>query len=255
MNGYDGDEYTTEKNEKDGFEFKGIKDLQDNPTYSTDGKSTKGKIVGDKNQSITYVYEKVVKKEQPAPTPTPVPTPQPQPKKGTFKEIHIYVTKDEDGKIISTIQSENKVNGYDGDEYTTEKNEKDGFKFKEIKDLQDNPTYSTDGKSTTGKIVGDKNQSITYVYEKVVKKEQPAPTPTPAPEPTPEPMPKPTPTPAPTPVPDPKPESQPKPQLEPKSEQKKLPQTGSDEGYALGMAILGLSCLLTLADKKRKNKK
>ena len=255
VNGYDGDEYTTEKNEKDGFEFKGIKDLQDNPTYSTDGKSTKGKIVGDKNQSITYVYEKVVKKEQPAPTPTPVPTPQPQPKKGTFKEIHIYVTKDEDGKIISTIQSENKVNGYDGDEYTTEKNEKDGFEFKGIKDLQDNPTYSTDGKSTTGKIVGDKNQSITYVYEKVVKKEQPAPTPTPAPEPTPEPMPKPTPTPAPTPVPDPKPESQPKPQLEPKSEQKKLPQTGSDEGYALGMAILGLSCLLTLADKKRKNKK
>ena len=255
VNGYDGDEYTTEKNEKDGFKFKEIKDLQDNPTYSTDGKSTTGKIVGDKNQSITYVYEKVVKKEQPAPTPTPVPTPQPQPKKGTFKEIHIYVTKDEDGKIISTIQSENKVNGYDGDEYTTEKNEKDGFKFKEIKDLQDNPTYSTDGKSTTGKIVGDKNQSITYVYEKVVKKEQPAPTPTPAPEPTPEPMPKPTPTPAPTPVPDPKPESQPKPQLEPKSEQKKLPQTGSDEGYALGMAILGLSCLLTLADKKRKNKK
>ncbi len=251
VNGYDGDEYTTEKNEKDGFEFKGIKDLQDNPTYSTDGKSTKGKIVGDKNQSITYVYEKVVKKEQPAPTPTP----QPQPKKGTFKEIHVYVTRDEDGKIVNTIQSENKVNGYDGDEYTTGKNEKDGFKFKEIKDLQDNPTYSTDGKSTTGKIVGDKNQSITYVYEKVVKKEQPAPTPTPAPEPTPEPMPKPTPTPAPTPVPDPKPESQPKPQLEPKSEQKKLPQTGSDEGYALGMAILGLSCLLTLADKKRKNKK
>ncbi|WP_284692283.1 LPXTG cell wall anchor domain-containing protein [Lactobacillus iners] len=43
--------------------------------------------------------------------------------------------------------------------------------------------------------------------------------------------------------------------MEQKSEQKKLPQTGSDEGYALGMAILGLSCLLTLADKKRKNKK
>ncbi len=265
LNGYDGDEYTTEKNEKDGFEFKGIKGLQDNPTYSTDGKSTKGKIVGDKNQSITYVYEKVVKKEQPAPTPTPVPTPQPQPKKGTFKEIHIYVTKDEDGKIISTIQSENKLNGYDGDEYTTEKNEKDGFEFKGIKGLQDNPTYSTDGKSTKGKIVGDKNQSITYVYEKVVKKEQPAPTPTPEPMPAPEPKPelqpkpqlepKPEPTPAPTPVPDPKPESQPKPQLEPKSEQKKLPQTGSDEGYALGMAILGLSCLLTLADKKRKNKK
>ncbi|MCT7874160.1 MAG: LPXTG cell wall anchor domain-containing protein [Lactobacillus iners] len=71
------------------------------------------------------------------------------------------------------------------------------------------------------------------------------------------PTPEPTPKPAPTPKPElePKPESQPKPELEPKSEQKKLPQTGSDEGYALGMAILGLSCLLTLADKKRKNKK
>ena len=197
--------------------------------------------------------------------------PTPKPKKGTFKEIHIYVTKDVDGKIISTIQSENKVNGSDGDEYTTEKNEKDGFEFKGIKDLQDNPTYSTDGKSTTGKIVGDKNQSITYVYEKVVKKEQPAPTPVPVPVPTPEPTPKPAPTPKPeptpepTPAPEPKPELQPKPelepkpesqpQLEPKPEQKKLPQTGSDEGYALGMAILGLSCLLTLADKKRKNKK
>ncbi|WP_391484256.1 MucBP domain-containing protein [Lactobacillus iners] len=283
VNGYDGDEYTTEKNDKDGFEFKEIKDLQDNPTYSTDGKSTTGKIVGDKNQSITYVYEKVVKNEQPVPVPTPkpeptpVPVPTPELKKGTFKEIHIYVTKDEDGKIISTIQSENKVNGYDGDEYTTEKNDKDGFEFKGIKDLQDNPTYSTDGKSTTGKIVGDKNQSITYVYEKVVKKKQPAPTPTPVPVPVPTPeltpvptlTPKPEPMPVPVPMPkqestpvpvpkpelEPKPESQPKPQLEPKSEQKKLPQTGSDEGYALGMAILGLSCLLTLADKKRKNKK
>lgn len=243
------------------------------------------KLKGQFTQNTTF---EATYRQAPKPEPCPVcPIPKPQPKKGTFKEIHIYVTKDEDGKIISTIQSENKVNGYDGDEYTTEKNEKDGFKFKEIKDIQDNPTYSTDGKSTKGKIVGDKNQSITYVYEKVVKNEQPVPTPTPeptpkpAPTPTPVPVPVPTPkpapmpapdpkpesqpkpqlepksepTPAPTPVPDPKPESQPKPQLEPKSEQKKLPQTGSDEGYALGMAILGLSCLLTLADKKRKNKK
>lgn len=214
------------------------------------------KLKGQFTQNTTF---EATYRQAPKPEPCPVcPIPKPQPKKGTFKEIHIYVTKDEDGKIISTIQSENKVNGYDGDEYTTEKNEKDGFKFK---DIQDNPTYSTDGKSTKGKIVGDKNQSITYVYEKVVKNEQPVPTPTPeptpkpAPTPTPVPVPVPTPKPAPMPAPDPKPESQPKPQLEPKSEQKKLPQTGSDEGYALGMAILGLSCLLTLADKKRKNKK
>ncbi len=137
--------------------------------------------------------------------------------------------KDEDGNIVKTEQNENKVDGRDGDEYTTEKNEKDGFKFVKTQDPKDNPTYSTDGKSTTGKIVGNKDQSITYVYEKVVKKEQPAPCPV-----------------CPT----------PKPEPEPKPEQKKLPQSGSsEEGYALGMAILGLSGLMTIVDIKRKNEK
>ena len=135
--------------------------------------------------------------------------------------------KDEDGNVVKTEQSENKVKGHDGDEYTTEKNEKDGFKFVKTQDPKDNPTYSTDGKSTTGKIVGNKDQSITYVYEKVVKKEQPAPCPV-----------------CPTPKPEPKPE------------QKKLPQSGSsEEGYALGMAMLGLSGLMTIVDIKRKNEK
>lgn len=137
--------------------------------------------------------------------------------------------KDEDGNVVKTEQSENKVKGHDGDEYTTEKNEKDGFKFVKTQDPKDNPTYSTDGKSTTGKIVGNKDQSITYVYEKVVKKEQPAPCPV-----------------CPT----------PKPEPEPKPEQKKLPQSGSsEEGYALGMAMLGLSGLMTIVDIKRKNEK
>ncbi len=135
--------------------------------------------------------------------------------------------KDEDGNIVKTEQSENKVKGHDGDEYTTEKNEKDGFKFVKTQDPKDNPTYSTDGKSTTGKIVGNKDQSITYVYEKVVKKEKPTPCPV-----------------CPTPKPEPKPE------------QKKLPQSGSsEEGYALGMAMLGLSGLMTIVDIKRKNEK
>ena len=135
--------------------------------------------------------------------------------------------KDEDGNIVKTEQSENKVKGHDGDEYTTEKNEKDGFKFVKTQDPKDNPTYSTDGKSTTGKIVGNKDQSITYVYEKVVKKEKTTPCPV-----------------CPTPKPEPKPEP------------KKLPQSGSsEEGYALGMAMLGLSGLMTIVDIKRKNEK
>lgn len=147
--------------------------------------------------------------------------------------------KDEDGNVVKTEQSENKVKGHDGDEYTTEKNEKDGFKFVKTQDPKDNPTYSTDGKSTTGKIVGNKDQSITYVYEKVVKKEKPTPCPV-----------------CPTHKPEPKPEPKPQPQPEQKPEQKKLPQSGSsEEGYALGMAMLGLSGLMTIVDIKRKNEK
>lgn len=183
--------------------------------------------------------------------------------------------KDEDGNVVKTEQSENKVKGHDGDEYTTEKNEKDGFKFVKTQDPKDNPTYSTDGKSTTGKIVGNKDQSITYVYEKVVKKEQPAPCPVcptpkpepepqpepkpepkPQPEPKPEPKPQPQPEPKPEPQPQPKPEPEPQPKPEPKPEPKKLPQSGSsEEGYALGMAMLGLSGLMTIVDIKRKNEK
>ncbi|MCT7883077.1 MAG: hypothetical protein N4Q21_04650, partial [Lactobacillus iners] len=69
--------------------------------------------------------------------------------------------------------------------------------------------------------------SITYVYEKVVKKEKTTPCPV-----------------CPTPKPEPKPEP------------KKLPQSGSsEEGYALGMAMLGLSGLMTIVDIKRKNEK
>ncbi|MCT7842161.1 MAG: MucBP domain-containing protein, partial [Lactobacillus iners] len=176
VSGTEKEEYTTGKVDKEGYTFKNTQDAKENPKYSEKGEPTKGKFVGDKTQAITYVYEKKVAK----------PAPAPEPKSGSFKEIHIYVTKDEDGNIVKTEQSENKVKGHDGDEYTTEKNEKDGFKFVKTQDPKDNPTYSTEGKSTTGKIVGNKDQSITYVYEKVVKKEKPTPCPvcpTPKPEP------------------------------------------------------------------------
>ena len=43
---------------------------------------------------------------------------------------------------------------------------KKGYKFVKTQDPKDDPSYSKDGKSTKGKIVGEKNQEITYVYEK-----------------------------------------------------------------------------------------
>ncbi len=170
VSGNEGDEYTTGKVDKDGFKFVKAQDPKENPTYSDKGDSTKGKFVGDKTQEITYVYEKVVKKEKPTP-----PAPAPEMKKGNFKETHIYVTKDEDGKVVSTDRVEKEVSGNEGDEYTTGKVDKDGFKFVKTQDPKENPTYSDKGDSTKGKFVGDKTQEITYVYEKTVKKEKPTP--------------------------------------------------------------------------------
>ena len=96
-------------------------------------------------------------------------------KKGNFKETHVYVTKDEDGKVVSTDRVEKEVSGNEGDEYTTGKVDKDGFKFVKAQDPKENPSYSDKGDSTKGKFVGDKTQEITYVYERTVKKEKPTP--------------------------------------------------------------------------------
>ena len=171
--GESSEEYTTGKIDKDGFTFKEAKDPKEDPTYSKkDGATTKGKFKEGKDQAITYVYEKVVQKEKPAPTPVL--------KKGNFKETHIYVTKDEDGKVVSTDRVEKEVSGNEGDEYTTGKVDKDGFKFVKAQDPKENPSYSDKGDSTKGKFVGDKTQEITYVYEKTVQKEKPTP---PAPTP------------------------------------------------------------------------
>ncbi|QIH22802.1 MucBP domain-containing protein [Lactobacillus iners] len=170
--GESSEEYTTGKIDKDGFTFKEAKDPKEDPTYSKkDGATTKGKFKEGKDQAITYVYEKVVQKEKPAPTPVL--------KKGNFKETHVYVTKDEDGKVVSTDRVEKEVSGNEGDEYTTGKVDKEGFKFVKTQDPKENPSYSDKGDSTKGKFVGDKTQEITYVYERTVQKETPAPAPEP----------------------------------------------------------------------------
>ncbi len=170
ISGTEKETYTTEKKEKDDFKFVKAQDPKEDPSYSKDGSSKTGNFKAGKDQEITYVYEKTVKKEKPTP-----PTPAPTLKKGNFKETHIYITKDEDGKVVSTDKVEKEVSGNEGDEYTTGKVDKDGFKFVNAKDPKENPKYSPKGDSTKGKFVGDKTQEITYVYEKVVKKEKPTP--------------------------------------------------------------------------------
>nr|WP_267195424.1 MucBP domain-containing protein [Lactobacillus iners] len=167
VSGTEKETYTTGKIDKEGFKFIETKDPKEDPTYSADGSSKTGNFKADKEQAITYVYEKEVEK----------PAPAPEPKKGSFKETHIYRVVDEDGKVISESTSERVISGTEKEEYTTGKVDKEGYTFKNTQDAKENPKYSEKGEPTKGKFVGDKTQAITYVYEKKVAK--PAPTPEP----------------------------------------------------------------------------
>ena len=165
VSGTEKEKYTTGKVLRDGFTFVEAKDPKEDPTYSKDGLSTEGNFKKEKDQAITYVYEKVIEK----------PAPKPEAKKGTFKEIHIYRVVDEDGKVISESNSERVVSGTEKETYTTEKKEKDDFKFVKTQDPKEDPTYSQDGLFTQGNFKAEKDQAITYVYEKVIEKPAPEP--------------------------------------------------------------------------------
>ncbi|MCT7775250.1 MAG: MucBP domain-containing protein, partial [Lactobacillus iners] len=163
VSGTEKETYTTGKIDKEGFKFIETKDPKEDPTYSADGSSKTGNFKADKEQAITYVYEKEVEK----------PAPAPEPKKGSFKETHIYRVVDEDGKVISESSTERVVSGTEKEEYTTGKVDKEGYTFKNTQDAKENPKYSEKGEPTKGKFVGDKTQAITYVYEKKVAKPAP----------------------------------------------------------------------------------
>ena len=165
VTGTEKETYTTAKIDKEGFKFIEAKDPKENPSYSETGDSKTGNFKADKEQAITYVYEKEVER----------PAPNPEPKKGSFKETHIYRVVDEEGKTVSENSTERIVSGNENTEYTTSKVDKEGFKFVKAQDPKENPSYSENGDSKTGKFVGDKTQEITYVYEKKVKKPAPKP--------------------------------------------------------------------------------
>lgn len=155
--------YETGKKEKDGFEFVRTENPIENPSYNEQGESTTGKFKPGVKQEITYVYEKI---ETPW---TPLEPSKPVEEKGSFQEHHIYITKDENGKVIKREVVDGKVSDGTKDmSYTTGKAEKDGFKFVRTENPVEDPRYNEKGESTIGNFKPGVKQEITYVYEKIV---------------------------------------------------------------------------------------
>ncbi|WP_195854520.1 MucBP domain-containing protein, partial [Aerococcus tenax] len=155
--------YTTSKQDKAGYKLVSVtpsneESKKSGVKFAKDGQETKGNYVSDKKLEVTYVYERVQKT------------------KGSFQEHHIYRTVDEDGNVISTDETKDNeiTSGKTDQNYTTSKQDKDGYKLVSVSPSNEESKksgvkFSKDGQETTGNYVSDKKLEVTYVYERVQK--------------------------------------------------------------------------------------
>jgi len=93
-------------------------------------------------------------------------------KRGSFKETHVYITKDFEGNVVedkTIIEPGKSSEGTKEESYTSAKVDKDGYVFTKVTadEGSDEVTISEDGKSVeSGNYVEDKNLSVTYEYVK-----------------------------------------------------------------------------------------
>ena len=90
---------------------------------------------------------------------------------GSFQEHHVYLTKDEDGKVIDkeTITEDGEVKeGTKDQTYPTGKKDKEGYKFVRTEKPVNDPTYNEDGSAAEGNFKPGEKQEITYVYERTI---------------------------------------------------------------------------------------
>lgn len=154
--------YTVEFEIKEGYEpttanAKGSTEDKDSDASVAEGAevaTATGKIEGADNMNVDFgVIESEVKK-------------------GSFKETHVYITKDFEGNVVEdmTITEAGKSSeGKKDESYTSAKVDKDGYEFTKVSADQgsDEVTISENGKQVeSGNYVEDKELAVTYEYVK-----------------------------------------------------------------------------------------
>ena len=146
--------YYTDKNEIPGYHFVKVDtdSLKFNPAYNENGEEKKGNFEVGKTKEVTYIYENDIKK-------------------GSFKETHVYITKDFDGNVVGEPITEpgKSSEGTKDKPYTSAKVDKAGYVLDKVTadEGSEEVKISDDKKSVIpGNYIEDKNLSVTYEYVK-----------------------------------------------------------------------------------------
>ena len=145
--GFSNEKITTAQRPEDGYTF-------DSETTLESENYVPGKVL-----EKTYIYTKTQE--------------EPVAKKGSFKETHVYITKDFDGNVIEdkTITEPGKSSeGTKDKTYESSKVDKAGYELVKVtadKGSENDVTISKDGKQVeAGNYVEDKELAVTYEYVK-----------------------------------------------------------------------------------------
>ena len=123
--------YTTDKIDKEGFEYKRTETPVEDPTFNEDGSKAIGYFKPVVKQEITYVYEKTVIEWTPL---------TPAEKNGSFQEHHVYEVY-KDGKLVESSEITLEETTGTEEEYFTTSAKPNGTKdqpkegFKLVKEL------------------------------------------------------------------------------------------------------------------------
>ena len=154
--GYSSEAVNTKQRAEEGYTFKEATEIK---LQNDDSEKIYTNYVPGKVLEKTYIYTKTQE--------------EPVAKKGSFKETHVYITKDFDGNVIEdkTITEPGKSSeGTKDKTYESSKVDKAGYELVKVtadKGSENDVTISEDGKQVeAGNYVEDKELAVTYEYVK-----------------------------------------------------------------------------------------
>ena len=147
---------SSEKKEKDDYEFVSVETSNESVRKTTDGNGTEvGNYVPDEHLLVTYYYIK----------------------KGKFQEIHQYFNSEEEAKAgtapaltKTNPRTDNKVqSGNNEEEFTSKQNSEEGYVFYSVQSDNEKRPAGDKGADTSGKFIPGVTVTHTYRYYKQAK--------------------------------------------------------------------------------------